>query len=114
MAGIILSFYGKFTTLVGAGNYYSDPFDVTGQKNVDVETLLVASIGSPTTVNAYLEGSSDLQTWTTLTGPNALTAGTVDTLSKSSPPRYVRVRIQITGGTNPAVTLWSKGIARDA
>jgi len=113
MAGIILSFFGKFTSLVGTGAYYSDPFDVTGRKNVDVETLLVAANGAPT-VSAYLEQSSDLQTWTTANGPNTLSAGTIDTLSKSSPARYVRVRIQISGGTNPVLTLWSKGVARDS
>lgn len=113
MPGIILSFFGKYSSLVGAASYYSDPFDVTGQKTVDVETLLVAATGTPT-VTATLEQSSDLLTWTVADGPGTLTAGTVDTRTKSSPARYVRTKIQISGGSSPVVTLWCKGIARDS
>jgi hypothetical protein len=113
--GETIVFIPKYTTLCGTTDYYSDPYEVTGYKTVSIETLLLAIIGTASpAASATLQGSSDLITWATLDGPNSLSAGTIDNLSASAPPRYVRVKITTSGGTNMSVTLWCKGVARDS
>jgi hypothetical protein len=115
VAGENIVFFPKFTTLCGTATYNSDPFEVTGYKTLTVETLLVAAIGGGgPVVSAGIEGSSDMITWSTLVVAAALTAGVVLPQSYTSPPRYVRVNIVTSVGTNMAATLWSKGVVRDS
>jgi len=112
VAGETIVFYPKYTSLV-SGTYFSDPYDVTGYKQVDTEVLLVGAVGTSPVVTALLQESSDLITWTDISTATTLTAGTVSVLSKTSPARYIRLRI-IVSGTNPVGTLWAKAVARDA
>jgi hypothetical protein len=115
VAGETIVFFPKYTTLCGTATFTSDPYEVTGYKTLTVETLLVAVVGGGVpVVNASLEGSSDMITWTPIDGPDALSAGTINNFSVTSPPRYVRVVIVTTGGTTMSATLWSKGVARDS
>ena len=115
MPGDNIVFFPKWTSLAGTGGgqiYYSDPYEVTPYKTLEVETLL-AVVTAGGSVAARLEQSSDLQTWTEAGGSSTLTAGVVDAISKSSPARYVRMKITVTVA-NAVATLWSKGVARDA
>jgi len=115
VAGETIVFFPKYTSLVGVASagqiYYSDPYEVTGYKSVEVETLLSAVTASAT-VAARLEQSSDLLTWTEVGGSSTLTAGTIDVISKSSPARYVRMKLTVVTA-NSVVTVWSKGVGRD-
>ena len=113
MSGENIVFFPKFTTLAGAGTFISDPYDIAAYKSIVIETLLVAANGSPTTVEVVVEKGSDLEKWTTA-DTDALTAGTSNFSTLPDMVRYVRVKIVVTGGTNPSVTVWSKGVARDA
>jgi hypothetical protein len=116
VAGQTIVFYPKYTSLVGAAStgqiYYSDPYDVTRFKTLEVETLLEVVSGAGT-VAARLEQSSDLLSWSEVAGSGNLTAGTVDVMSKSDPARYVRVKITVVTA-NVVATLWCKGVARDS
>ena len=115
MPGDNIVFFPKWTSLAGTGGgqvYYSDPYEVTPYKTLDVETLR-AVVTAGGTVAARLEHSSDLQTWTEAGGSGNLTAGAVDAISKSSPARYVRMKITVTAA-GAVATLWSRGVARDA
>ena len=65
MPGENIVFFPKWTSLAGTGGgqiYYSDPYEVTPYKTLEVETLL-AVVTASGTVAARLEQSSDLQTW---------------------------------------------------
>jgi len=115
VAGETIVFFPKYTSLVGIASpgqiYYSDPYDVTGYKTVDVESLLAATSASGT-VAARLEQSSDMVTWSEVGGSGTLTAGTIDVISKSSPARYIRMKLTVVTA-NAVATVWSKGVARD-
>jgi hypothetical protein len=115
VAGETIVFYPKYTTLCGKGaggaTYYSDPYDVTGYKTIDVETYAPAFNGSPT-VTVKLEQSSDLITWSDADS-DTLAEATLLTQSKTSPARYVRVSVLVNGATT-GLTLWSKGVARES
>ncbi len=116
MAGETIVFFSKYTSLAGDASpgttYYSDPYDVTSWKQVEVEILLVRIIGSGT-ATAQLEESSDLLSWTAIGTASSLTAGTVAQISKSNPSRYLRLKVIIVGATAVG-TLWAKAVARDA
>lgn len=115
MAGETIVFFPKYTTLCGTATYYSDPYEVTGYKTLTADTLLVAMVGgSVPAASATLEGSSDMISWATLDGPDTLSAGVINVFSVTSPPRYVRVKIVTSGGTDMSVTLWCRGVARDS
>jgi hypothetical protein len=113
MAGETIVFFAKYTTLVDTRTYYSDPYEVTGYRTINVETFMAGVNGAPTTVVVTLQQSSDLITWSDL-DTGTLAVNTPDTMSATGPARYVRCTVAITGGTSPAVTLWCKGVARDA
>jgi hypothetical protein len=106
--------YDRYTTLVGNGSFVSRAFDVTGYKSVDIEVMLVSSIGSPSSVDASLEMSPDMITWSAADSETGLAAGTPVTLSKSAPARFVRVKMTVTGGTNPGITFFASGVARES
>jgi hypothetical protein len=110
-----INFFGRFTTIVGNTAVVSDPYDVTGYKSIDIEALLhsvVPPVTGVPTVDVSLEMSADMNVWSTVDGPDTLAAGTPAQLTRTSPSRYIRVRVTITGGTNPVITFWVKGVAR--
>lgn len=111
MAAENIVFFPKYTTLV-EGVYYSDPYDVTMYKSINVETAHTASIASATT-SAQIQGSSDLITWTNIGTAMAPLAGNVDDETVTDAPRYLRVEMTI-GATGGVATIWVKGVARDS
>ena len=116
MAGEVMVFFGKYSGLVGPPTvatqfHYSDPFEVVGSKQVDIE-VFVAGITGAGTVVATPETSSDMITWTAGTPTAALGGNTLATLSITSPARYLRLRITHSA-TGIVASLWAKGVGRD-
>ena len=111
MAGETIIFFPKYSSLV-AGTYYSDPFDVTGYKELTAEALLIGSVGTSPQVTAILQESSDLTTWTDIGSASTLSS-TMSVLTKTDPARYVRMKV-VVSGTGAVGTLWSKAVARGA
>ena len=69
-----IGFFTKWTTLLGGSGaaitYYSDPFDVTPYKTLDIEVMVKGLTGGVPT--AQLEESSDIETWTSTPRPSRL------------------------------------------
>ena len=112
MAGETIVFFPKYTALV-VGTYYSDPYDVTGYKTVDVQTMHVTSIGTAPTASVQMQQSSDLITWDAVGSAMAPVAGQTDTEPLSGTARYVRAVATI-GGTTATAVIWVKGVARES
>jgi hypothetical protein len=105
-------FFARFTTIVGNETVVSDPYDVTSYDSVQVQVFLLSVIGGPT-VQASLEMSSDMITWTAVVAPATVTAGGPPlTMAAGSTARYIRVVVAISAGTNPVSTFWAKGVVR--
>ncbi len=115
MAGENMEFFRKFTTLV-SGVYYSDPYDVSGQKAITLQVMFAEGIGTTPTVTAQLQHSADLQSeaFADLGSSVAPAEGAVASTTVSDPLRYVRLKVTIGGSSNPAATFWAKAVARDA
>jgi hypothetical protein len=82
-----ITFFMRFTTIVGNTSVESDPYDVTGYKSIDVEAFLQSLTGTAAAMTATLETSSDMVVWTPVDGPDPMTAGQVTPLTKTSPSR---------------------------
>ena len=71
MQGDTIVFFPKYTTLFGhataGGIFYSDPYDVTGYNQIDLQVFL-DSEGVAGSFDAILQESSDLETWTPVAG----------------------------------------------
>jgi hypothetical protein len=110
----VIVFFKKPTTALGNLALASEWYEVTQFRGVVIQTLMTGVIGSPTAVDLTLQGSSDMDQTETLDGPDTLTLNTMNNMSVTAPPRYIRMVVQATGGTNPGFTLWSKGVARES
>jgi len=111
VAGETIVFFAKYSPLV-TGTYYSDPYDVTGYKSVDCQTMNVAVINSAT-VSVQMQQSSDLITWADVGSPMAPSAAATDTEALSGTARYVRAVVTI-GQPGATAVIWVKGVARES
>lgn len=92
-------------TAAGAGTVVSGPIANAGVAADVVLMVQVSAVGGTPTLNASLEESNDLSSWTALTG-SAITALTAvgSAMANARPTKqYVRVTATI-GGTTPSVT----------
>ena len=116
MAGEVMVFFEKYTAMVGPPTvgsqfHYSDPFEVTGQKQIDIEIFVVGVTGGGTVV-VTPQVSSDMITWTDGTPTGAIGGYTRATLSLTDTPRFVRLQVTHSA-TGVVASLWAKGVARD-
>ena len=111
MAETIL-FFAKYTTVV-EGTYYSDPFEVTGYKDIAAQTMLAAVVGTGT-ISAQMEQSSDLVTWSNFGSAMAPSAGNITTELEADPARYIRLKVTAGGAGSGVITFWAKAVAREA
>jgi hypothetical protein len=105
-------FFAKYTTLV-QGTYYSDPFEVTGFKDIAAQTMLAAVVGSGT-ISAQMQQSSDLITWSNFGSAMEPTAGNITTEVEPDPARYIRLVVTAGGAGSGVITFWAKAVAREA
>ncbi len=116
MTGETVILFPKYTSLCsksGGVSYVSDPFDATGHKSIVAELNFVSAVGGATTVTGDLEQSSDLKTWSAVTGGGlAPSVGGMDRAVVSGTVRYVRLKVTVSGGGARMVVVWAKAVAR--
>lgn len=109
----------RYTTYAGEDyEFRTIAMDVTQYQNAIVNVWrgpFVASAGSPE-FQVTFEESTDQVTWSTCTGTTAATAVSEDSETQFTAQlkkRWFRMKVKLTGGTNPVATCWAVGFLEE-
>jgi hypothetical protein len=114
-AGVV--FLPRFTTLVGATNFFTAPLDASRLGGVQFQVWRgpIRSTGGQPSLQLLLEESLDADTWAMGGGSSPaaipILEGSAHFFSYSFRLRWFRLRLTLTG-TNPMVTCWAEGLLR--
>ncbi|MCK6479529.1 MAG: hypothetical protein L6R43_05080 [Planctomycetes bacterium] len=106
-------FLPRFTTLVGPGEFFTLPLDVSRYAGAQFQVFLGGLSNGSFTV--YLEESLDADTW--VLGPATpegvvLGAGETRFFSYGFRLRWFRLKVKLLGGTDSLATCWAEGLLR--
>src|SRR4030095_14484059 len=108
----------RFTGLVGSQDFSTVPLEVTPFLGANVTIWRGPLVGTSPTFLAFFEVSSDTETWIKVplsaegqAGYDPTPAGDTGALTIGVPllRRWFRVRIELRGSSDPAVTCWCAG-----
>lgn len=112
-SGRSVTFFPRFTTLVGQASFATTPLDVTSFSNVQIQVWR-GEIVNGGAFAAYVEESLDAENWSQVGGTAAgydPGTGLIKSLNYCFQLRWFRVRIALTG-SSPMATCWAEGLLR--
>lgn len=113
MAGAILNFFPKWTTVVGGNAHPSEAFDMTPYKVLTVQITVAGLLAAaPGAANFQLMESSDGQVWYARAAAIAFAAAGYAVATYPDTLRFVRLDATVLPGN--AASLFAVGVARDA
>jgi hypothetical protein len=121
MAGRVIDYFGRPTTLIGAAagrDFFSPAVDATSYKTLytQVNAETIATTAGTAALKAQMQQSFDGLTYANIGSEETIVEGTPTNITSGPTASLVRLRVNLSssGGGVPMVTLWARGLGREA
>jgi hypothetical protein len=105
----------RFTTLSGAGDFYTVGMDVTEYETATLNVWRGPDVGTTPTFQITCQESTDQTNWTTCAGSGATsnnTPGAEIQIEATLKKRWFRVKVTL-GGSSPVLSCWAVGFLEE-